>query len=160
MAEIGNSGVIKKLVKVLNLQTGKDKIPSELAEKIQAVVSAEPERTIFAKEQTCSDATTTTIFTTDAKKNTYAVGVSLSVSKDAVATSTSSRIAGTLDEGGGINLIRIRYEPLTAGQFTESITFPYPIKLAKSSNVSVANSTAIASVDASATIFYYEEDRL
>ena len=80
--------------------------------------------------------------------------VTLAVSKSALATSTVSWVSAQLAGNTGVTLLAsIRTETLTAGEgFTQSVSFPVPLKLARGSTVTVNNATAVASIDADSTI--------
>jgi len=160
MAEISQSAVIEKLIKGLGLQTGKDKIPTEILDKIQPVFNAEPDKIIKIKNITLADTASGTIHTTSSTRRTFVVGVYLSVSKDAVNDATYSQITGADVLGTTRTFIRKQYEPTTAGQFDTQICLPYGVEMKKGTNISLTNSAATASIDTSAIVYYYEVDEV
>ena len=152
--------VIDKISEDLKVQPSLS-IPRALSKEIQLSYNVNPERDIKAVNGTASDSTGVTIFTTHATKRTFMIGMNLSVAKDAISTSISSAIEGKFMSGPpNTNLFLIRYEPLTAGQFAENITFPIPIELEKGVLIRVTNTTAVGSIDTTAIIYFYEVDPL
>lgn len=159
MVDIQSKEVIDKISEELKVQPSMQ-IPRELAKQIQLIYNINPERKIQIKVADASDSTFANIMTTHAKKRTFLIGVYLTVSKDVLNDSLFSSITVIPKKGAQVTIISIRYEPLTAGQFTESIMFPVPIELEKSSGIGISNTTATASIDTGGRIFFYEEDPL
>ena len=157
-AKINNSKLIQSIIKQAKLQLSVDKVPSELAEKVIPVLNVNPDRDIQVVGAGADDAATATLMTTHAIKETFLIGLSLTVSKDIVSTSISSTINATPSQSVAKNLLRLGYEPLTAGEHVLNITFPIPIKLEKGTTIVVTNSTAVASINAHAIAYFYEVD--
>jgi len=158
MVDIQSKEVIDKISDELKVQPAME-IPRALAKDIQLVYEVNPTPLIQTISSTVSDGTAITIFTTSAVKDTFMVGLSLSVAKDVLATSLFSRItARPFGQAANLEFIRIRYEPVTVGDFIESLSFPHPIKLARGSPISLTNSTAVGSIDTTGIIFFYETD--
>lgn len=159
MSLINNQTLLKALrdkLKIFNAES----VPTQLAEKIVPVVSLDLQyKEIKIASATATDATTATLITSSTTKRTFITSASLTISKDVVSTATSSGVyCFPLGAGGAGVLAFIRYEPLTAGQFHQVITFPFPIEIEKGTIVTVINSTNVASIDTTGTVFYYEED--
>lgn len=159
MVDIQSKEVIDKIAEDLKVQPALQ-IPRELAKAIQLVYNVNPERMIRIKGNTASDATSAAIHTTSATKDTFLVGLSLTIAKSALATSLSSGIIITPFGEASATVELIRYEPTTAGQFHTNIQFIKPIKLNRGSTVTVTNTTATASIDTTGTIFFFEVDPL
>ena len=155
--EIQSKEVIDKISEELKLQPAL-KIPRELMDKIQLVYSVNPPVVIQSVLDDNSDATSATVMTTSAVKDTYISAITLSVAKDVVSNSLHTQVSGTDFLGVAKPLIRIRYEPVTVGSFTETITFPIPIRLARGTNVLLQNNSGTASIDASCVVYFYEVD--
>lgn len=158
MGNIRNLQLLKRFTDLFKLKIG-DPLGDRVGEIVVPTVNLPIlDRGIQTISNSVSDGTAATIFTTSLVRNTFLVGVGLSLAKDANATSLFSRITARPDgRSGNLELVRIRTEPLTAGQFTENIQFAHPIKLARGSTVSVTNSTTTASIDTTGIIFFYEE---
>ena len=151
--------VIDKIARDLKVQPSLS-VPRKLSENIQLEYNVNPERDIQSNTGTLSDGTALTLFTTSLVKDTFLVGATLSVAKDIVSDSIVSQIKFT-PFGAAANAagLAMRYEPITVGSnLNVALNLPMPIKLARGSIVSVANSTATASIDTVAAVYFYEVD--
>lgn len=149
--------VVDKISRDLKSQPALD-LPKKLDDKINLSFNVNPDREIKVKTGTATDATATTVHTTHSTKETYLIGATMTITKDVNSTSVQTNLAVVpFGSVSTIFLIR-RYEPTTAGSFEHGVSLKYPLKLAKGSAITINNSTAIASIDASATIYYYEVD--
>jgi hypothetical protein len=153
-----NTEVSGRIRHGLKINQAYENVPTRVGDVILPVFISNPERLVKWATATASDTSNATILTTSSTKNTFLVGCSLSVSKDAVGASTFSRIITSRFGGGTSDLFTIRYEPTTAGQFTESISFPYPVKLAKGATVVANNASGVASIDTAGTVYYFETE--
>lgn len=158
MSEIKNNEILKGLRNITGLQASIDEIPSQLARAIVPVIVANPERLIQTKTATASDLSSVTIHTTSSTKDTYLIGGEISTAKDAFSTSIFSQITATAFGSSSANFLILRYEPLTAGSSSQSISLSRPLKLERNSAINVINSTAVASIDTTGTIFFYETE--
>lgn len=159
MVDIQAKEVIDKISEDLKIQPALQ-IPRAIGDKIQLVYGVNPERLVQAISDVASDSTAGTILTTHATKDTFLVGIDLSVSKDIVSDSIFTDVRGfPFGLTTAVNLISLRYEPLTAGAHHKNIAFTKPILLARNTTLRIVNNTATASIDASATVFLYEVDR-
>lgn len=105
----------------------------------------------FSETATASNSTSATIFTSDAVKDTYLNSVSLTLIKDATATSLSSTITAVIN-GATKTLAIIPSFTLTAQTLAISVTFNVPIKIDRSTAVNVTNSTNVGNVKASGCV--------
>ncbi|MBA7684110.1 hypothetical protein ES703_92500 [subsurface metagenome] len=162
MVQINNPEIIKNLIKEAKISLEEvGKVPNQLAEKIIAVlnINVAPEKLIQVKNINAIDSALQIIHTTHATKTTYIIGATISISKDVVNDGVQSGINATPFGRAAVSLVSIRYEPITAmSDITLFTPFIFPIKLAKSSNITLINGTATASIDSTATIFFYEVD--
>lgn len=157
MVEHQAKEVIDKISTDLKIQPAL-KIPRAIAEKIQLSYNINPERRVLSAKGFANNATSATILTSSSTKDTYLIGFSISVSKDAVSDSVSTKIQFVDSLGKNDDRFIVRYEPTTAGQFTRSFVLPIPFKIARNSVVQVLNSTATAAIKGSGTVYYYETD--
>lgn len=153
-----NVNISLKLKDSFKIQEGIENVPTKVAESIVPVLEVSAEKKIQVREQIMSDASSQTIITTSSTKRTFFIGGLLSVSKDVVSDAITSSINITPHGGQSRVFLGIRYEPLTAGQFSQKIILPFPIELKKNTPIGLINSSATASIDALAVIYYYEED--
>jgi len=157
MSTIYNSDLTKELVEGAKIQTSKDSIPSQLADKVVPVMEVNPRllrRINFTKDGTASNATTATIFTTPTDKDFFITNAMLTWVKDVTATSLSSFITAFID---GVNrpILTIGGFTLTPLNDTVTITFNTPIKVDRNTNIAVTNSTNVANTKATGIIYGY-----
>lgn len=137
----------------------RDENPINISKNAVPTISINCKPRIKLAYGSASDALSALLLLTSSKKRTFLIGASISYTKDVNATSLYSQIIATPVEGtSGSALFSMRYEPNTAGSNTSSVNFPYPIELLKNTNITITNSTNVASVDATGTIYYFEID--
>lgn len=162
-AKIYNSKLTKELIEGARLQQQQGQIPSEIAEKVVPVMEVNPKLLRITNKvafNSLSDGTSAVIFTTDPYKETYLTGCILAINKDVNATSSLSRIITTIGATTSAALAVIRYESATAGEFHQVVNFSPPLLLNRNTAVSLTHATATASIDGTATCFYYEIDNI
>ena len=158
MVEIQSKEVIDKMSDELKVQPAL-LLPRELGKMIVPTFEVNPPRNIIIKTGSASDtATAATIYTTDIKKRTFLSTIHLSVTKDASAAGTNTRIVLRTREQGVLQLILLQYEPTTAGSFVQTLNFPFPLELQKGAVVEIKHDNATASIDGIANIFFFETD--
>lgn len=156
--DIQSKEVIDKISDELKVQPAFE-IPRALADKIQLVYAVNPPHIIQRKATSASDDASANMFTVSDTKNTYIIAAGLTVAKDVNATSLFSDIVVQIEgEGSGLTILRLRYEPVTVGNLSETISLSEPILVKKGSTITVTNSTAVGSIDTTGWIFYYETD--
>jgi len=157
-----NTQVLEELRNAAKIQPGsRETFPSNLSGSIVPTIELNPKIVANAdvRRGIATDTTSTTILTTQTGVDTYITSVALSVLKDAGATSTRSEVLATNSEGKSIQLLTIAGAAATAQSETISITFPHPIKLARGTTVTVANSAGATYVSAAATISYFIDNQ-
>lgn len=160
MATIFNSDLTKEITTGAKLQTGRDIIPSQLAEKVVPVMEVNPKllrRCNILKTATATNATTATIYAVPAGRPFYLTAATLSMIKDATATSTSTRLIVNVD-GVSARVLTIEGMTLTADTQTLTINFPFPIKVDAGSNITVTNTTNVANITSTGVIVGYHDD--
>jgi len=161
MVDIQSKEVIDKISDELKIQPSLN-VPREIGKNIQLTYNVNPTQyTVKTATVTLSDGTVGNMFTTHATKRTFLIGGQISISKDVVATSVASTLRGFLIGDTVIkNLMTMRYEPVTVGSNLNLTKnwIDMPIELEKGTLMSATNSTAIASIDTTMTVFFYETD--
>ena len=161
MARINVSAVIKKLIDGLGLSAAFEKVPVEVAEKVLPVFNVNPDPEIQIKEASASDfANDVLVHQCHATKRTFLSFVRLSFSKNASATSITTQLNITPKGKAQVPVMQMRYEPLTAGSESNSLSPPLFIELEKGSDIRVGNSTTVASIDGTAGIGFFEVDEV
>ena len=157
MVDHQSKEVVDKISDELKIQPSLQ-IPRGISKEIQLSYNVNPRKRIQVSRVSGADASSVAIFTTSTTKKTFLIGVSLSVSKDVVNDGKVSSITATPLEGSSETILEIRYEPITAGQFTETIMFQHAIELKKATAVGFINGSALASIDAAGIAYFYETD--
>lgn len=155
--DIQSKEVIDKISRDLKVQPSLE-IPRELTKTIQLNYNVNPERDVFVKPGSALDSASSTAYTTPTGKDTYLLGFNVTLTKDAVNDGTSSSIRATVVGQAVGAIFRIAYTPSTAGQFTETVFFPIPLKLERGTSLVLTNGTATASIDFFANFYLYEVD--
>tara|TARA_Y100000310_G_C20678243_1_gene814340 strand:+ start:2456 stop:2938 length:483 start_codon:yes stop_codon:yes gene_type:complete len=148
MAKINVSAVLKKLQNGLGLSTGREKTPTEVADKVLATFNTNPDPEIFTFYSLKSDSVGGSVYTTHSTKRTFLYYALISVTKDANALSVRTHLTAFIKGKAGLPILSIRYEPSTAGNHHTSLVFPHPIELEKGKLFSFENSDATGSIDA------------
>lgn len=131
-----------------------DEVNSELAPITPTV---ELKRVItISKTGFASNATSGNIYTVPVDQDFYLTTLTLSVIKDATATSTETAIWASIDSQF-VRIATIATLTLTAQNTTIAMTFPLPLKVDRNTTITVQNGTAVANVRASGTITGYIE---
>lgn len=134
-------------------------IPNKIGDTIIPVMEVNPKllRVVdITKQNQAINATSATIYTTPTDSDFYLTGASLTVSKDANATSVASYIQCILADNG--DTVQICYVACTTTQAQNggvSHDFTFPIKVKRGTAISVYNTTNVASIRASAVIYGY-----
>jgi len=158
MVDIQAKEIIDKIFEELKIQPAL-KLPTKIGDKINLVYSVNPQRDMQVKSaQAVDTAVAGGIHTTSLVKDTYFVGGFLSVSKDVVSNSILTELIVTPKGKAATSFIRLRYEPLTAGDFQHSIILPHPILLERGSAVQIQHNSGTASIDGTGIAYFYEVD--
>ena len=149
-----NTDITKEVVDIFRVDTLVEPIPNSIS-----VVEAHPRLVTPAqivKHAQASNNADTTIYQTTAVNTFYLTSASLTMVRDANATSTLHRIRITVDDGTPsgalVEILSIPGITLTAGSATISISLPRPIKLIKNSYISLMSTNAVGNFSLTATI--------
>jgi len=160
MVDIQSKEIIDKMSDDLKVQPAMQ-LPRELGKQILPVYNVNPVRNIDVKSVNVNDtATAIAIHTTSATKRTFLIGVSIAVNKDVVNVGTNSLIRANVTGNLTVatNLLIVRYESVTAGSFNENIMFPIPIEITKNTSIEFKHNGALASIDGTGIVYFYETD--
>ena len=161
MVKHNSKEVIDKIAQDLKVQPAAA-LPTELSRDIQLTYNCNSRPQILSAAAQVSDSVgPEVILTTSSTKRTFITGLQFSVTTDAAATATVCRVSAQLKGGSaGTSLIKFRKHSATAANLNEQMTYPFPIEIEPGTDIALENNTAVASIDTSCTIFYYEEDPL
>lgn len=149
MATIYNSDLSKEISDGAKIQTSKDQIPTQLAEKVVPVMEVNPKffrkinlvRSVLATASGASNV----IYATPADKDFFITNLCLSFFKDAACDAATGRIAITVSTDGlASNPLNVAITTLNLQEQTVSINFPIPLKVDRGSNIFTAQPTFAA----------------
>lgn len=163
-ATIYNSDLTKGLASNAKIQTAKDKVPNELAEKVVPTMETNPELlrkstilTNIERSTTTSASPGTTLYTASSTKDTYITALSLSATSSAACDNTIIRIRVTVNNQAVI-LLALLKETLTLNSQTATLTLTYPLKIDRGTNISLLNVFTAGSSNLNGCVLGYEVD--
>jgi hypothetical protein len=158
MATIYNSDLTKELIEAGKLQVSRDKIPSEIAEKVVPVIDVNPKHNRIINVGRMNNGTgTITVYTTPTDQDFYICSCSLSCIKAAADTGTYQFLSTTEPGGQTVYLCSLSGVTLTAEQKHITVSFPFPIKVKRGETILAQNAAGtIAHISATVQGFLVE----
>jgi len=136
------SEILARIIKDMGLQTSVEKLPTKLGDRIVPVVVSNPERIITVVKQGGASAT---LYATPANKDFFLTSLSLTSTSQNASASVEDRIAIVLESGEAITSVLscvCSSGAASENSNSNSVTFTPPIKLARSSNVSLVKGSS------------------
>lgn len=146
-----NTTIAEDAARILNTKSS-DTLPSTM--NILTPVIPITRYCNIVRRQEAINVLTATIYTTPTDKDFYLTAATLSFIKDATSTSLSSTIRVVI-EGITWQILSLAQLTLTAQSGNQSISFPFPIKIDRGTNITVQNNTNVANVATYGTIMGY-----
>jgi len=138
-----NPSIIERASRILNSKQG-DFLSDEVAGPV-ATIELKPAVRLIASTVASTSSSTNNAQTTPADKDTYITGVALSFVKDVTCDAADGSLRAMVVVGGVTrNLLSFGILTLTAQSGSNSISFPYPIKVDRNSSLGLAQSTFTA----------------
>jgi hypothetical protein len=159
MLEIHNSETISELAKGGGLQSAQG-IPRQLNTQVIPVMECNPRllRISSIVRQAAQSATgDVTVYTTPAKQDFYMTYAQLSIQKDVVSDNVVCHLTCTMG-GATRRIISIPAISLTAGTRDIAVSFPFPIKIDRNTNVLLSGAFTVGVTTKSATIAGYVDE--
>jgi hypothetical protein len=139
MATIYNSELSKELIRGARIQVSRDRIPTEIAEKVIPVMEVNPRllrRITISKTSTLSITGGSTIYTTPTNQDFYITNAVLSMSKDATCDIGLGAFAITYVQDGEVKyLCPISTQPILVDAQTSTFVTSFPIKVDRGTNI-------------------------
>lgn len=159
MAQIHNSELLKGMQDSAKLQTIRDRIPDQLADKIVPVMEVNPKLLRVCNIVRGANKATTasaTLYTTPTDKDFYLTGIALSYTKNVTCDTATGALNVTVYIDGALQtLFSLAKLTLTAEEKTGSITFPIPVKLDRNTPITYGTTwTAGAMIQAISIVGY------
>lgn len=132
MAHIYNSDLSKELIRGAKIQTSKDSVPSQLAEKVVPVMEVNPRLlrlTTNAPQIASSTTGAKTVYTTPTNQDFYLTGFTFAYIKDATSDAATSLDFRVKVNGATLTLFSFPIITLTASSGQISVTLANPLKL-------------------------------
>jgi hypothetical protein len=150
MAKHYNPSITEDAYRIFNTKMS-DNIGIEVNPIIQPVV--EIKRNCDIVKSIATGQTSNTIYTTPTDKDFYLVGATLSLIKDATATSTLSALKVYIN---GVQTTLMQIPGLTLTAQSQSMAFSFPeIKIDRNTAITITNTTNISNIYLSGTIIGY-----
>ena len=138
-AKIYNSELTRELREGARLQTSVDPTPTEIAEKVVPVMEVNPKLLKIINAHKYNEIATASgfnIMTTPIDKDFYLCNLDYSLIKDATSDMTSgTTYISAIINGETIRLCVFQTITLTAQQVYVNISFPFPIKIDRGTNI-------------------------
>lgn len=151
-----NTSLFSRALQIFGSKAG-DYLSADVHPNIQPVVLLEPTMNIV-RNAAANNATTATIYTTPTDKDFFLCSGSLSVIKDATATSTLTAITAFVD-GVAQNILTIAGITLTVQQQQNVFQITgRGLKIDRGTVITVTNTTNVGNVSANACIQGYTEE--
>ena len=145
---IYNSDLSTEIREGARVQASMDTIPSELAEKVIAVMETNPKilksYTVIASAAETNPAAAATLYTTPTNQDFYLCDVSLELIKNATSDLSTGIFCSLTAVVGGVTrtLMAIPGITLTAQTASKTMTFAHPIKIDRGSAILVVGQSA------------------
>lgn len=157
MATIYNSELSRELIDGGKIQTSRDNIPTQIADKVVPVMEVNPKllrRCTIVRRSTAISALTSTIYTTPANGDFYISALEIAYSADAAATTTNFTITATIDGASRI-IAELRRVTGAADKDSLYLGFPIPIKIDRNTIIAINSATADVSFLGAGIIYGY-----
>ena len=149
-----NPSIAEDANRLLNSKAG-DQLGAEVAPIIQPTIELRRYSNIVRSGSSTASSSTASIFTTPSDKDFYLTGATFSLQKDATSDNTSAFLRVTIDGSTTRNIIQMDTLTTTAVSKDMAVSFPFPIKLDRSTNVIIGATYTVGSLVRNATIFGY-----
>lgn len=162
MVRINNKEIGEKISSELRVQEGVQSIPQQTSDNI--VLSYQVNDPLFycsvrpiVQTSTLSNsAGPLTMHTCSTTRTTFLQGIAMHAAVGATHAGETLALLGTV--AGGLSdatLLQLEWQTTTASSMSDSITFPYPIRLAKGSILQLLADDA-TDIEANCTIYLFE----
>lgn len=136
MAQINRSSIIQNSADLMNLQSGRDKLPAVSIDNVQPVIEVGPKFSNITRHTSSNATGSVTIFTTPLDKDFYITSAFLTLTKDATSDNVSTGIL--IYQGGTTrDILNIRSQTTTTLTMVLTNNYSYPIKCDRGTNITL-----------------------
>lgn len=154
-----NKQIVTTAIDELKLNPLTDAIPRQVIPTIQPTFELKRRYANIVKTGTRTSSGSATVYTTPSDKDFYLTGVQMSWSKDVTNDGTTASLQVTIDgDSTASNILRLYGQSVTANQIAETMSFLYPIKLARNSTITINQTYTAGASSLASTITGYTED--
>lgn len=141
MARIHKSELTDNLKRLSGLQQS-EAAPNQITNWVQPTLSVDPSHAHIAKFNGSNTTGVVVAYTTPTDKDFYITSLHASLSKDAACDLVTCHVQCVIN-GETISLL-IGYNPsLTANNYNRDISFPFPIKVDRNSNIQITGAFTV-----------------
>ena len=151
MATVTRTSVLLQAQDIAGLQVGVDITPKTLSSTISPTLDLNPRFTNLVKYGTTSVTTSSNLLTTPSQKDFYITFAHITFKKDVTSDLSSCNIQGSVN-GATVRLLSFECLAATAENQSINITFPYPIKIDRNTNISLTGSFTAGTATKTAVI--------
>ena len=162
---INNNEVRKAIATATSNRPERNEIPNTLNYNVQPVLETNflsAGYTGYSVSTVATNATSATLVSLPNDRDFYVTWACLSTIKDVTSTSTMASLLMDLADStvGSTQILHIAGITLTPQADSICISFPYPLKLTRGTNITVNNSTNVANVSSRGSVggFYVRSD--
>lgn len=161
MATIYNSELTKELTEGAKIQTNRDNIPNQIAEKVVPVMEVNPKllRTskVLGIYSTASTKSSQIIYTNPSGKDTYITALWINNLQTAASDNVVLYITATFD-GAAYKLITLNKPTLSAINVNQYLQFVPPLKIDKDGTLRLTCAFTVGASTTDISIFGYNVD--
>ena len=156
MATNNNSDLTKEIILAGRIQSS-DSIPNQISNQIVPVIEVNPKilkNDLILCASVKSTTGAQTALTTSATKDTYMTGFTWSIVKDATCDVATGSLSFTVIDENNVTITPARIACLTLTAQNQTITYQFknPVKLARSSIISIVNDAFTVTITSFSTV--------
>jgi hypothetical protein len=163
MATIFNGDLKRELISAAGIQTARDQVPSQIAEKVVPVIETNPNLFRRINSHLTSSGAAAGLLTTSTEKDYYLVGCFLDASNKTASQDSIMTITAQIDGMAATQTIaQINFSTsalIDVGQANTFITYPTPLKIARGTSIAFTK-TNVAVGRASIWGYYVENGNI
>jgi hypothetical protein len=142
MAIVTRSSIVNGMCETLGLQPGSDAIPRTIENSIKPVVDINIRNsTTFFSDNRSVTTSGATLFQTPIRNDFFITSAMISITKDATSDGIIAYLS-IFNGGTAKRFMQVPMQTATAGTFMISLSFPYPIKVDRGTNIQIVSAFA------------------
>lgn len=135
MSDINHGSLINDVANELGLQPGREIIPKTIGNNINLVYPINRKYCTKVVSKISTATADVVVLTTSTEKDSYLVAAQLAVTKDAASDLVAPELTIYDEAGQIVAILNLPLQTTTAESHNTSISFPYPVKIQKGSQI-------------------------